>query len=414
MFRPVSFTAAALLAAALAAPALADWPRFMGASGTGVAPETEKIAKSFPAGGPKVLWEMPVAEGFASPAVVAGKVYILDRPGGGNTEKFSALDLATGKEEWSVDNESGPSKNNYGNTRGTPSVDGAMAYAIGNNGDLYAFDLAAHKIAWHKLITKDFGAKPGGWGFAMSPVVLGDLLLVDTPGSKDSGVVALNKKTGEKVWASETFGAQDTYTTPVVTTIEGVEQAISWHKGAVAGFDTKTGKTLWTFKWRTDRPVPNPVVLPDGKIFLTIGYGGHCTLLKLKKNGAAFDAQVVFQDERTGSKVSNAIFYNGFLYTNASDANQGLQCFDPDGNLKWNGKSKFGLGSMIIVDDTIVMMNGDNGTLTLIEAKPDAYKELSSAKVLKTDTVWAPIVVSDGKMLVRDKATLKCLDVSPK
>jgi outer membrane protein assembly factor BamB len=386
----------------------------MGPTADGIAPPAEKISKVLPQGGPNVLWKVPVADGFASPAIADGKVYLLDRPGGGANEVFTVLDLATGKKDWSVTNESQRARENYGTTRGTPAVDGTMAYTIGITGDLLAIDLAAKKIAWKKNIGSDFGARPGNWGFAMSPVVLRDLLIVDTPGSRASGIVALDKKTGEKKWASSSFGNSDTYTTPSVVTINDTEQLVAWHKGTLAGVSTADGKVLWQYKWRTDRTIPNPVHLGNGRFFLTVGYGGGAAIVDVKPAPNGYDVKDVLKEEQLGSKVSNAIFYKGFIYSNASDRGQGLMCLDTDGNIKWRSEQKFGLGSMIIADGTILMMNGDNGTLFTIEASSEGYKELSKAKVLETNTVWAPLALSDGKLLVRDKRTLKCLDISAK
>jgi outer membrane protein assembly factor BamB len=398
----------------VAASAMGDWPGYMGPTGDGIAPASEKVVREFPQAGPKELWEIPVADGFSSPAAVGGKVYLLDRPDGGATEVFKVLDLATGKEEWSLTNESKKFGENYGTTRGTPAVDGNMGYTIGVTGDLLAIDLSAKKIAWKKNINKDFGARPGGWGFAMSPVVLRDMLIVDTPGSRASGVVALDKKTGEKKWASAAFGAGDTYVTPVVVTLNNVEQLATWHRGVLAGVSTKDGKVLWEYKWQTQRPIPNPVYLGNGRFFLTVGYGGGAAIIDVKPSGEGYEVTEVFKDDRVGSKVPNAIFYKGHIYSNASDQGGGLMCFDIDGKVKWKSEQKFEMGSMIIANDTIFIMNGTNGTLYTIEASPEGYKELSKAKVLETDTVWAPLVLADGKLLVRDKKTLKCLDVGAK
>jgi outer membrane protein assembly factor BamB len=403
-----------ILTAAIAVPTLADWPRFMGPTGDGVAPPAEKITKTFPAEGPTELWKKSMASGFGSPAIAGNKVYLLDRPGGGAKEVFTVLDLETGKEEWSVENESAAFRDNYGTTRGAPTIDGNMAYTIGVTGDVVAIDLAGKKIAWKKNIQTEYGAKFGGWGFSMSPVVLRDMLVIDTSGSKTTGIVALDKKTGEKIWASPSFGQSDTYTTPILVTLNNVEQLVAWHRGAIASVSAKDGKILWQYDWKTNRPIPNPVYLGNGRFFLTIGYGGGCAMLDVKPTDTGYDVKEVFKDNRTASKVSNAIFYKGFIYTNSSDQDQGLQCIDPDGNVKWTSKQKFGLGSMIIADDTLLMMNGDNGTLYLIEATPDAYKELAKAKVLATRDVWAPLALSNGKLLVRDQKTLKCLDITPR
>ena len=326
----------------MAVPALVDWPQFMGPTRDGIASPEEKIAKSFPPEGPKELWHISLADGYSTPAVVGGKVYILDRPGEGTKEKFLVLDLATGREEWSVEYESQPYKKIYGVTRSAPAVDGTMAYTIGITGDLTAYDLAEKKIAWQKNLKKDFGARSDGFGFAASPVLLGDRLIVDTKGSPTSGIVALDKKTGTQVWASEPFGSKlDTHTTPVVATIDNVQQVIAMHFGNVVGISAADGKTLWKYDWDgVAQQSTDPLYIGNGRIFVMTSHKLGCAMLEVKRTGNQWDVKELFKDKRLGALLSNAIFYKGFIYTNASDKYK-LQCLD-SGREREVGRKKSG------------------------------------------------------------------------
>ena len=407
---------ALLIPLAMALLARADWPGFLGPGGSGIATPEEKIAKAFPPEGPKELWHITLADGYSSPAVVGGKVYILDRPGEGTKEKFLVLDLATGHEDWSVEYESQPYKKVFGVTRSTPAVDGTMAYTIGITGDITAYDLAEKKIAWQKNFKKDFGAGVDSWGIAASPVVLGDHLIVDM---KCFGIIALNKRTGEKVWASEPFGSKvDTHTTPVVATIDNVPQIIAIHFGSLRGLSAADGKTLWQYEYAgVAQQSSQPLYIGNGRIFVMTSHHIGCVMLEVKKDGDQWQVKELFKDKRSGALLSNAIFYKGFIYTNASDKYK-LQCLDPDGNVKWESKGP-GNGTIIIVDGAIVMLQGRTGIITLAEASSAGYKELASTKVFepgKSDTkeLLAPMVVDSGKLLVRDLTTLKCMDVAAK
>ena len=407
-----------LMTVALVTPVLADWPHFMGPTGDGIASPEEKIAKSFPAEGPKELWHVSLADGYSAPAVAGGKVYLLDRPGETNKEKFLVLDLATGREDWSVEYESQPYKKMFGVTRGTPAVDGAMAYTIGITGDLTAYDLPGKRIAWQKNLKKDFGAVGAPFGFSASPVVLGNSLIVDTKGSHKSGVVALDKKTGAQTWVSEPFGSKiDTHTTPVVAVIDNVQQIIVSHQGTIAGVSATDGKTLWRYDWDGSQQNSEPLYMGNGRIFQMTSHKVGCVMLDVKRTGDQWQVKEVFKDKRSGALLSNAIFYKGFIYANASDKYK-FQCLDPDGNVKWEGQGP-GNGTIMIVDGTIVMMHGRTGMLVLAEASPAGYKELASTKMFvteKSDTreLLAPLAVVSGKLLVRDFVTLKCLDVAAK
>jgi outer membrane protein assembly factor BamB len=384
------------------------WPRFLGPDGTGVVETGEKIARSWPAGGPKELWKVPTGPGFGGPAISGQKVYLLDRKG--EQDIFRVLDLKTGRMIWEQGYAAGRYQDGgYHGSRSTPTIDGDRAYTVGPSGHVCCFDVAARKPVWDKSLRSDFGAKPGGWGFAQSPLVVGDLVIVSASGGPN-GLVALNKETGAVAWKTRAFGENDTYTSPMLVTIAGQEQIVMWHRGRLAAASPEGGAPLWEYRWDTNRPIPQPVHLGDGKFFLTIGYGGGCAMIHVSKAGSAWKVTEIFQDQRSGSKVPPALFYRGHIYTNAENG-RGLQCLDAEGNVKWETgrRQQFGLGSLIIADGVIFIVHGDKGELVMAEANPAGYKELGRAKVLGGNDIWAPLALSEGMLVLRDQSQMKCL-----
>lgn len=401
---------AALLACCL--PALADWPRYMGPDHTGVVRD-EKIARTWPAEGPRVLWTVDIGPGYASPAIVNGKVYFLDRPRNG-IDQFRVFDLDTGKEQWALECPTASFAGPYSGSRGTPTIDGNFAYSVGPTGEVRVFDLTGRKVHWAKSLQKDFGSVPGRWGYAQSPLILGEKVILDIPGSPDAGAVALHKQTGAVLWKAPPFGKTDCYTSPLRARIAGVEQVLLWHKKTLASVDAAAGKLLWTFDWEIQRPIVDPVVLPDDKLFLTTGYGNGCALLKITRaeGKPEHKATAVFQgDPRSGSKTANAIFYQGHIYTAGSDKSKGLQCLDTDGNVKWESPRKFSEGTLLLADGVLFVLGGNTGTLTMVEVSPADYKELATVKLLEPKQVWAPMALSGGKLIVRDLKQMKCVQV---
>jgi len=389
-----------------------EWPRFLGPAGTGVVEQGEKVNLSWPQGGPKELWKVDLGEGYGGPSIAGGKVFILDRKGN-EADVFRVFDLKTGKSIWEHEYATAPFKQAHGGSRGTPTIDGGRAYTVGLTGLIHCFDVAAKQISWKKSLEDDFGVRQQKWGSAQSPLILRDMLIVAGAGGPH-GLIALDKNSGETVWKTQPFGGDDTYTSPMVVTIDGQEQVINWHRGVLAAFDTKDGKPLWKYEWRTNRPIPQPVSLGDGRFFLTIGYGSGCAMIKAARGAdGTWTATELFQDNRSGSKVPPALLYNGHIYTNSDDNKRGLQCLDAEGNVKWEtiGRPEFGLGSMIIADGVIFILNGTTGDLVMAEANPKEYKELGRAKVLGGREIWAPLAISDGLLVVRDQSQMKCLSV---
>jgi outer membrane protein assembly factor BamB len=411
MKRSARVTTVLLMLAALAPVArAADWPRFLGPNATGVV-EGEKVARAWPQGGPREIWSVGVGYGFAGAAIVDGKVHLLDRKG--DRDVFRVLDLKTGESLWELAYPTGAFRGGYPGSRGTPTIDGTRAYTVGVMGHVHCFDLAAKKIVWSKSLTKDFGARAGGWGFAQSPLVMGDLVVLSAAGGRN-GVVALDKSTGATVWTTPPFGETDTYTSPMRVTIDKQEQVVVWHKEVIAGLEPKKGTPLWTYDWRTNRPIPQPVHLGDGQFFLTIGYGGGCAMIRVERAGrGGWSVRQLFQDERSGSKVPPALPYEKHVYTNSDDNQCGLQCLNAEGSVVWETgrRQSFGLGSMIIADGVIFIINGGNGELVMAEASPKGYKELGRAPVLKGGDLFAPMALSDGMLVLRDTQQLKCVFV---
>ena len=113
-----------------------------------------------------------------------------------------------------------------------------------------------------------------------------------------------------------------------------------------------------------------------------------------------------------GSKCAQALFYNGYIYGNSSDVGGGLRCITLDGQVKWDSKVGFDLGNLIIADGLIYVIQGGSGELCMAEASPDGYKELGRAPMLAPPEPWAPLAFKDGKLVVRDKHNIHCLDVT--
>jgi outer membrane protein assembly factor BamB len=396
----------------------ADWPQFMGPNANGVV-EGAGISKSWPAEGPKMLWRVATGPGYGGAAIADGKVYLLDRQGDGQ-DNFRMFDLATGKEEWSFAYDAAPAnpgKGGYGGSRSTPAVDGNRVYTVGPFSHLYCFDVKEKKVLWHKRLDAELGAERGKWESAQSPLIYRSTVIVNLHGKK-AGVAALDKMTGKVVWESAPIGGGDSYTSPMVANLAGVEQVLTFQKGGgLVGLDPATGKSLWSYNdYSLQRPIPNPVLIGDGRIFLTSGYGKGCAMIRVEKADNEWKITELFKDNRSASKTPPALYYQGHIYSNSDDNGQGLQCMTVDGDVKWKTEKSpvFGLGSLIIADGVLFVLDGNRGVLRMVEANPAGYKELGQAQVLGSKEVWAPLAIADGKLVIRDHTQMKCFDLRAK
>ena len=399
----------AVLASACGVVWAADWPGYMGPNGDGTV-QNANLMRAWPADGPAELWKVEIGPGYGGPAIVDGKVYLLDRVKE-REDKLRVFDLKTGREEWSA-SYSARGRVSHPGSRSTPFVSGGHVYTIGTFGHVHCFSIKTHKALWATDIGQAFGARQGRWGFSQSPLVVGDLVIVSIQ-SATHGVAAFNKLTGKAVWQSGPIGGSDCYSSPMLATIAGVKQILMFQNGAIAGLAPADGKILWKYTgYDCKRPIPNPVVMPDGRIFLTSGYGSGCAMIRVTKTGDSFAAKELFRDKRSGSKVPPALLHDGHIYSN-TEVGDGLQCMSVEGKVKWKaGKElSLSLGSLLIADDLLFVLGGSSGILHLVEASDKGFKQLAQAKLLDGKEIWAPMALSDGLLVIRDQSQMKCIKV---
>src|SRR5690606_22741784 len=171
-----------------------DWPQFLGPNRNSTSPE-KGILRSWPAGGPEVLWAVNVGPGFGGPVIKDGKVYFLDRDDK-TGDIMRCFNLADGKELWKFSYEA-PGSVMFPGSRSVAAVDGKYVYSCGHNGDLYCIDINTHKPVWNKNIWTDFGGtKLPIWAITQNPLIYGNLVIVSAQ-APEAGVVAYDKLNGK-------------------------------------------------------------------------------------------------------------------------------------------------------------------------------------------------------------------------
>ena len=229
--------------------------------------------------------------------------------------------------------------------------------------------------------------------------------------------------TGNLLWKTPGFGGLG-YSTPVVTTLDGVDQAVmvagtSGGDSMVAGVSMEDGSILWTYKdWGCDIPIPYPVTLPDNRLFITGGYGAGSAMIQVTNTGGQFAIKELFKTDVTGSQIHQPLFYENHLYINSNGnrRSDGMLCLNLDGEMLWRTKDTKGLprfdkGNLLMAEGLIVILEGKRGSLHLVDASHDGYSELASAEIFEGKQMWAPMALSQGKLVLRSQSEMKCLDL---
>ena len=429
----------------------ADWPRLGGPGGTWISPETN-LARTWPPEGPRVLWKVDVAEGFAGPAVYAGEVFLLDRIGN-QQDVLRCLALDSGRELWRLVYDA-PGSLPFNGSRNVPTIDEDHIFTVGPFGQMHCLDRRQHRLVWARHLVDDF--KEAGldttqppsnheeslaraqlpmWGLTQAPLLYRDTVIV-APQTRKTGLVAYEKSTGKIRWTSGYIGRNwYSHVSPYLATLCGVDQIIMLAQPSdpekspqdappaiISSVDAATGRILWTNQTPApDKiPVAEPLQIAPDELFITGGFGLGCLALRVTNVGDRWETHLVFHSRAVAGFIHSPILYRGRMYLTSfkehRGAHTGLVCLRPDGEPvgQTGPELQFDSGAYLIADGMAFVMHGKTGTLSLLEPSDAGPKLLAKSKVLegRDGEVWAPMALSQGKLLVRDQHEMKCLEVS--
>jgi len=454
-----AFILTVIIFACLASLMAQDWPQYLGPNRNSIS-DQKGILRTWPATGPEVLWTVNVGIGYGGPVIKEGKVYLLDRDDKVG-DILKCFDLSSGKELWNFGYDA-PGSVMFPGSRSVPAIDGNNVYSCGPYGNLYCIDINTHKPVWNKNVWTDFGGDsgnapskepeggPGGfggrgnfpiWAISQCPLVYGDLLILasQAPGA---GVVAYNKNTGEVVWKTPNLGNEN-YVSPSVVKIDGKDQIVmvisstnpfgrseqAKTLGSIVGIEPSSGKILWKFEgWECHITVASAVDTGENRILAVGGYEYGALMIKVEKQpNGSYGAKELFKTVEFGDQTKTPLLYNGYFYAQYGTNNRrdGLVCMNMNGEIMWKTKKEpdFNKGSMILADGLILATDGAKA-LYLIEPDPTAFKPLAKTELLtevKSDNPgaarfgtqnWAPIALSNGKLLIRDQSRMMCVKVA--
>jgi len=392
------------------------WPQFRGPNRDGIAMDPAKPSRDWKTAPPRELWALDVGEGYAGVAVRSSRIYLLDYDRDAKQSALRCLALADGKELWRY---AYPLtlKRNHGMTRTVPVVTDKCVIALDSKCNVFCLDSTSGELKWSVSLVREYGATVPEWYAGQCPLVDGESVIL-APGGKDALLLALDLATGKLLWQTPNpHGWKMTHASLMPMDFARRRLYVYCASKGVVGVDAKDGHLLWeTPDWKISiATVPSPVVLPDGKIFLTGGYGAGSRMLQLEEKEGKLSTKTLFKlaPEVFGATQHTPIFKDGLLYGARADGR--FVCLGLDGKVVWaSGLAEtFGLGSFLIAHDLIFALN-DSGKLHLIEASPGRFNLLGEAQPLKGREAWGPMALAGDRLLVRDLTRLVCLAVSSK
>ncbi|MHC4405795.1 MAG: PQQ-binding-like beta-propeller repeat protein [Planctomycetota bacterium] len=397
------------------------------------------IVERFPVEGLKVQWRVPVALGYAGPAVADGRVYVIDyvreageiknNPGGRDKlegkERILCFDAASGTILWKHEYDRPYNISYGGGPRCTPTVADGRVYALGAEGNLWCLNVENGQVLWSVDFDRDYGAPTPLWGVAGHPLVAGDLVYC-VVGGEGSVAVAFNKSTGREVWRALSAG-EPGYCPPTMIEHAGTEQLVVWHAEEVNALDPRTGLVYWTvpLKPRFGMSIATPRKL--GSHLLVTGYG-EGALLKLDDSRPG--AEVVWRARpKTAIFCANSTpFLEGEMIYGCdieSGALMGVRL--EDGERLWQTRQptaggdrpqRYGTAFLVKHEDRFFLFS-EQGDLILARLSPRGYDEISRFHVLEPTNatfgrpvVWSHPAFASRCVFARNDKELVCVSLA--
>ena len=396
-------TLAAILAAAGARGD--DWPQLWGPRGDGrslgflVTPAAATLKA-------RELWRRPIGSGFSGVSVVGARGFTAVSDG--TRDHAIAFDTESGRELWRT-----PLGDTYRGHDGskdgpisTPTVDSGRVYVVGPHGLLVALDAGDGRRLWSHDLPKEFGAAVPTYGFATSPLVVGERVIVQAGGEKQHHLVAFEKAGGGLAWSAH-HGAGAGYVSPVLATLHGLLQLVTVSADKVLGLKASDGTLLWSHaRPNENEPSRPPLVLPDARVL--VHSWSEAALLSVTREGDAFKVAELWRRPVLKGSYSPTVYHDGHLY---GFSGAYLVCVDPaTGDVKWRQKV-YG-GNVILVDGHLVLLAETAGDLRVAEATPAGYREKLKAAVFNpgstcsTGPSWA-----GGRVFLRNVEEMVALEI---
>jgi len=397
----------AVLLSTVAAPQISadDWPQYRGPNRDGISKETEWGTAKWSAQGPKILWRTALGYGFSSIAVSNGRVYTM-----GNiedkTDVLYCLDARTGGEIWKYPYPCPRGQSQHeGGPNSTPTVDKDLVFILSKMGHLACFQTETGKLRWFKDFRADFGVQPPQWGYACSPLVLGDKVIVEV-GAPNTSLVAFNRNSGEIAWKSSSDKAA--YSSPVYFKLVNFELLASFPGSGLLISNATNGQALSRFPWKTSYDVnaATPIIIDGDKVFISSGYGTGCALVQVGQG----PPKALWQNREMKNHFSSCVYTDGHLY--GFDESE-LKCLSAtDGTVRWN-QPGLGKGSLLLAGGRLIVLS-ERGELLVANASPSGFTPTARGQAL-SGKCWTMPVLANGCVYARNAVgDLVCVDMSDK
>jgi hypothetical protein len=373
---PVSPDSAALAATA-------EWPGFRGSNRDGMVTGI-KIATDWVKSPPAELWRRSVGPGCSSFAIHGTLLFTQEQRG--EYEMVTCYNLNTGEPLWNHGDSARFWDSHAGaGPRSTPTLSNGRVYTMGGTGILNVLDERDGKLIWSRNAASDAKVKVLTWGFAGSPLVVGNRVIVSLSGK----LAGYNIGNGDPVWFGTDGG--NSYSSPHQVTIAGIQQVLLMSQAGAISIEPESGKPLWNYDWQMTDRILQPTVIGEGDL-LIVGETQAVRRIKVTLNQGTWSVKELWESDQIKANFNDFIIHKGFAYGFDGPS---IACIDiKDGSRKWKGSPYRGF-TILLADQDLILVLTEKGDLALVKATPDQFIELARIPAIKGKTWNHPAMVGD-------------------
>ena len=382
----------------------ADWPVWSGPAGNLTSQGNGVFDGAF---GLEQVWSRPLGSAYSGVMAVDGRLATTFSDG--ESDFLVALDASTGAERWRY-RISDTYKGHGGSDDGqlsTPSIAGGVVYGLGARGALFAVSLEDGTERWRRDLVGDFGAVEPEFGFATAPMVIGDLVVVETGGDDGRSISAFDRDTGELRWS--TGDDPVSYQSPMAFDLGGETSLVAVTDRRLLGLAPVTGEVLWQHQ-HTEGNEPGfgetqPVPVGEGGILL-VG-SPESALFQVIKNAEGYTVEQAWRSGTLRRSLAVPVPYEGYIYGFSGTL---LTCVEAaTGETVWESRPP-GRGNLVLIDGHLVVLTRA-GEIVVAEATPEEYREVARVQALDRGYYTRP-TFAGGKIYVRNLADIAAIGVT--
>jgi len=382
----------------------AEWPGFRGPDRDGVVSGV-RIETDWSRSPPVELWRRPVGPGWSSFAVSGALLYTQEQRA--DDELVACYQMTNGEPVWRHRDAVRFWESNAGpGPRATPTLSNGRVYAFGATGILNALEAGNGVVVWSRNVASDSETKVPGWGFASSPLVVGDVVIIAAAGK----LVAYDIANGKPRWFGPAHGGS--YSSPHRFAADGVTQVLLLSEAGLTSVAPTNGAVLWEHAW-PGVTIIQPTVISDGDLLTTTaGPTGGLGMRRLTVTHGPAGWSVTERWTSSGLKpyFNDLVVHKGHAYGFDGSI---LACINlEDGARRWKG-GRYGNGQLVLLaDQDVLLVLSEQGELALVGATPDQFKELARFPAIKSKTWNHPVMVGNV-LLVRNGEEMAAFRFSP-